>query len=104
VETVITSQYRPLQRGNPLPSPDRVRVDARWRLDVLHQCEPAGKPHQPREHRFCLPRNTALLFCQLVGVAKGLHYLHFCGVVHGDLKGVGTSLSLNLQVSLIGTL
>ena len=37
------------------------------------------------------PRNTALFFCQLVDVARGIHYLHLCNVIHGDLKGVSTS-------------
>jgi serine/threonine protein kinase len=28
------------------------------------------------------------LHCQLCDIAKGLCYLHFCNVIHGDLKGV----------------
>ena len=29
-------------------------------------------------------------FYQLVDVANGLNYLHSCGVIHGDIKGVST--------------
>lgn len=48
------------------------------------------------------PRNRALFFCQLVDVARGLHYLHLCNVIHGDLKGVSTSPP-GFWVSFIGT-
>lgn len=37
------------------------------------------------------PEDVTLFFCQLVDVAEGLHYLHRCDVIHGDLKGVSTS-------------
>ena len=32
--------------------------------------------------------------CQLSDVVKGLHYLHSCSVIHGDLKGVCSSKPL----------
>jgi len=45
-----------------------------------------------------LPRNAISSFLQLVDVANGLHYLHLHDVIHGDLKGVGVPLLLNLVV------
>ena len=46
------------------------------------------------------PRNATLLSMQLVDVANGLHYLHLCDVIHGDLKGVN-ALSLPILVVLL---
>ena len=36
---------------------------------------------------------------QLLGVAEGLAYLHSCGVVHGDLKGVRVITNIGISFS-----
>lgn len=35
-----------------------------------------------------LKLNCALTAPQLIGVTRGLDYLHNCGIVHGDIKSV----------------
>ena len=43
------------------------------------------------------------LYSKLLEVTEGLHYLHSCGVVHGNLKGVSAHQPLNLVFILFDT-
>lgn len=104
MDAADTSQHRTFQRRDPRSSPDRLGTDARRRPDRIHQGLPTGKPRPPCESVSVSPRSIGLFIYQSIDVAKGLHYLHYYDVIHGDLKGVGFTLSSNFQVSFIETL
>ena len=65
---------------------------------------PRASPVKLVSLSFVLLCNTSLVSHQLVDVAKGLEYLHFYDVIHGDLKGVRPSSSSSSAASLVGTL
>jgi len=78
-------------------------MDVGWGPDYSYQPEfrrEQGRScKSPRLSRS--PRNATSLSMQLVDVANGLHYLHLCDVIHGDLKGVNASSLPILVVVLI---
>jgi len=49
---------------------------------------------------FSTGRTTSLRHHQLSDVAGGLNYLHFCDVIHGDLKGVSDCYGSCLTTAL----
>lgn len=60
-----------MENGNIM---DYIRVNEANRIRLVRH---------PHIQLFC-----ALTTPKLGEVTKGLHYLHRCGIVHGDLKGV----------------
>ena len=101
MEMVDTRQHRPLHGCNSRKSPDYVRMDAKWGPDCLYQGSLERKQGCPCETPLIPQKITRLIVHQLLDVAKGLDYIHSCGVIHGDIKGVNFSSSPNLVVSLM---
>ena len=101
VKTLSPSKYRPPPWCNNRPSRTRFGVDVRRRPSRVHR---KGSRHKQAVSRtFSLPqkRTTHQPSRQLSDVAEGLHYLHSCDVVHGDLKGVRTLSKPRLTTMLI---
>ena len=71
--------------------PHRLRLDAKWERNGVHQVQSRGEPSALGEPTRSLLADRALRISdapQLSGVMSGAAYLHGLGVVHGDLKGV----------------
>lgn len=91
VETLDTPERRPPSGCHQLPSPTHLGLDVRRRPGGMHHEPPRCRQTRSCAHlshsvgRRAYPR-------QLSDVAEGLTFLHSCNVVHGDLKGVRSSL------------
>ena len=87
VETLDTSEHRTPTRCHYHPLSAHFDLDV-WRGPArIHREEPQRRSTQTRR-RSPVTIIPCSLRHQLSDVAKGLHYLHSCSVIHGDLKGV----------------
>lgn len=88
VETSKPPKYRTLQGCYVQSSSAYFGMDAQRRAARLCKGESGYEPHQPCRSIFVNPNARSHPSPQLLGIAEGLTYLHSCGVIHGDLKGV----------------
>ena len=75
-------------------------MDAWWGPGGIYQQVPRRKPMRPGKYSCYRFRSHANPGYQLSDVAEGLHFLHSCDVVHGDLKGVRDRYELRLTIAL----
>jgi len=94
VETLDTFKHRAAAGYYYHFIPAHFELDAWRKLAGVHREALQRRPTSTRKcpSRCAYPMLTPLY--QLSDIAKGLCYLHSCGVIHGDLKGVrGSTVS-----------
>ena len=93
VESPPASEYPAADRGYDVRGSvcDDIRLDGERKHQRLREgtpgCQPVGTGGFFTQILTVFGSNS-LMFIQLVGVARGLIYIHSQGMIHGDLKGV----------------
>ena len=88
VETLGTPKYRPPPWYHLDSTPAHLGMDAWRRLDGIHREISSRRPARSCKFPCCRVLSHADSRHQLSDVVEGLHFLHSCNIVHGDLKGV----------------
>jgi len=88
VETLGTPEHCPPPWYHLDSTTAHLGMDARRRLDGIHQEMSWCRPTQSCKYPCCRVLSRVNSRHQLSDVTEGLHFLHSRNIVHGDLKGV----------------